>query len=69
MIKININVLIFLILLNKIDIIFKCENVFKKRKKKFLLFNFTYMTKVISLLFSDEMKVKYFRLFKILTNK
>ena len=69
MIKININVLIFLILLNKIDIIFKCENIFKKRKKKFLLFNFTYMTKVISLLFSDEMKVKYFRLFKILTNK
>ena len=69
MIKININVLIFLILLNKIDIIFKCENIFKKRKKKFLLFNFTYITKVISLLFSDEMEVKYFRLFKILTNK
>ena len=37
MIKININVLIFLILLNKIDIIFKCENKLKKEKKNSII--------------------------------
>ena len=41
MVRININVLLFLILLNKTYIIFECEDIFKMEGKFYCLILFT----------------------------
>ena len=54
MIKININILIFLVLLNEICKIFKCEDIFNMKGKPYYLILFTWQKLHILLFYNSK---------------
>ena len=54
MIKININILIFLVLLNEICKIFKCEDIFNMKGKPYDLILFTWQKLDILLFYNSK---------------